>query len=177
MAFYRCLICGETYMGDAKPSNCPFCGARGHYLVSASEWVDENSGIGGLSDVSRRNLEKALQLEVNNSPFYRDAMLRSNDIELQGIFKYLSKVEAEHAAVIRKMLKCELPPMECGKDTALDDDKGNLMAAHEREKSASAFYRQAEGEAAEPRVKRVFKALSEIEEDHVCFEGKLLEGR
>jgi len=126
MNFYRCLICGEVYMGDAVCSNCPFCGAK------------------------------------------------AKSIELQGIFKYLSKIEREHQSVARKILKCGLPDPEPGKEIAGDDEMENLRAALEREKSATAFYAQAAKEAVEPRVKKVFVALSEIESDHVKLEGSRL---
>ncbi len=174
MSFYRCLICGETYMGKDKPSNCPFCGAKEKYMVNVAEWVDENLSIAELSDISRKNLEKALQLEANNAPFYRDAMMKSGSIEIQGIFKYLSKIEAEHASVVKKILKCELPEPEQGEEVATDDETENIRAAHEREKAATAFYSKAATEAIEPRVKRVFTALAEIETDHIKLEGGLL---
>ena len=177
MNFYRCLICCDVYMGQEKPSNCPYCGAKDRYLVNASEWVDENSGINTLSELSKRNLEEALQLEINNTPFYRDAMSKSRDIELQSVFKYLSKIEAEHASTIRKILKCELPIPEKGREVAKDNDIENLKAAHIREKAAAAFYKKAAVDAAEPRVKKVFTALSEIESDHVTLEEKLLKER
>lgn len=174
MNFYRCQICGDVYMGKEKPSNCPFCGAKSKYLVKTEKWVDENLSINSLSEISKKNLEKALQLEVNNAPFYRDAMNRSKNITLQGIFKYLSKIEAEHASAVKKILKCELPQPEQGKETAVDDDMDNIRAAHEREKAAAAFYRKSASESREPRVKKVFTALSEIETDHIMLEEKLL---
>ena len=77
MNAYRCLICGEVYTGREKPSHCPFCGAKGNDLVNAAEWIDENLGIAELSDISRRSLQTTLQLEVNNAPFYRDALLKT----------------------------------------------------------------------------------------------------
>lgn len=175
MKFYRCLICGEVYMGSDQPSNCPFCGAPGKYLVLNDEWVDENLGLAELSEVSRKNLERALQLEVNNSPFYRDAMGKTSNTALQAIFKYLSKIEGEHASTIRKILKCELVEPEPGKEVAVDDDRANVEAAHEREVAATAFYKKAADEAVEPRVKKVFTALSEIESDHINLEAALLE--
>lgn len=174
MNFYRCLICGETYMGKDKPSNCPFCGAKEKYMVSAADWVDENLSIDKFSDISRKNLEKALQLEANNAPFYRDAMMKSRSIEIQGIFKYLSKIEAEHASVVKKILKCELPEPEKGREVATDDEIENIKTAHEREKEATVFYSKFATEAVEPRVKRVFTVLAEIETDHIKLEGGLL---
>lgn len=174
MNFYRCLICGEVYMGSVVPSNCPFCGAKAEYLVPAAEWVDENLGISNLGEVSRRNLEQALQLEVNNAPFYRDAMEKTSSIELQAIFKYLSKIEREHQSVVQKILKCELPQPEPGREVAADSDEENMQAAHAREQSATAFYARAALEAVEPRVRKVFTALSQIESDHVALEGSRL---
>lgn len=177
MKFYRCLICGDVYMGTELPTNCPFCGAPARkYMVEAKEWVDENREIDGLSGVSERNLKAALQLEANNAPFYREASKKSGSIELQGIFKCLAKVEAEHASVIKKILKCEVPPPQEGKEVAAESDIENLKAAHQREISATAFYKKAAGEAAEPRVKKVFTALSEIESDHIDLEDRLIRG-
>jgi len=175
MKFYRCLICGDPYMGKEKPSNCPFCGASDEYLVDAADWIDENESLGELSDISRKNLEKALQLEVNNAPFYRDAMARTQNMELQGIFKTLAKIEAEHASTIKKILKEELPQPEEGKEVATDDDRENITAAHEREVAATAFYRQSAVEAVEERVIKVFTALSSIESDHIDLEQALLD--
>jgi rubrerythrin len=174
MNFYRCLICGEVYMGDAAPSNCPFCGAKAKHLVAADEWMDESTGLGELSGVSRENLVAALQLEANNAPFYVDAMKRTDSIELQGVFKYLAKIEREHASVIQKILKCGPLDAEPGKEIAGDDEMANLLQAHEREKHATKFYADAAKQATEPRVKQVFLALSEIESDHVKLEGSRL---
>jgi len=175
MKFYRCLICGDPYMGKEKPSNCPFCGASEEYLVDAADWIDENESLGELSDVSRKNLEEALQLEVNNAPFYRDAMARTKNIELQGIFKNLAKIEAEHASTIKKILKVELPLPDADKEVATDDDRENIEAAHEREVSATAFYAKSATEAVEERVKKVFTALTSIESDHIDLEQALLD--
>lgn len=176
MKLYRCLICGDPYMGTEAPSNCPFCGAAAEHLVAGVDWVDENDALGEISDISRANLEKALQLEVNNSPFYRNAMALTASVELQGTFKYLAKIEGEHASTLKKILKVEPPAPEKDKETAVADDHANLETAHQREVEAAAFYLQASGEAAEPRVKKVFAVLAQIETDHIKLEDVLLEG-
>jgi len=144
-------------------------------MVSAADWVDENESMGELSDISRSNLEKALQLEVNNKAFYADASARADLVELQGIFKNLSKIEGEHASTIRKMLKVEPPAPEDDRKSASDSIHDNLEAAREREIFASSFYAQAAGEAVEERVKKVFNTLSEIESDHIQLETALLD--
>jgi len=33
---YRCRVCGEVYIGEAKPKSCPFCGAHEAYFVLAA---------------------------------------------------------------------------------------------------------------------------------------------
>ena len=177
LEFFRCQICGEVYMGRSKSSNCPSCGALGKYMVPIKEWTDENEGVGEISPISRENLMKALQLEVNNAPFYRDASAKAKTAELQGIFKGLGKIEAEHISVIRKLLKCEVPAPEPGREKATDDDLDNIRVAHEREIFAAGFYERAAVNAVEPRVKKVFTALSEIENDHIAVEGKMLDDR
>ncbi|MHB0866370.1 MAG: ferritin family protein [Thermoleophilia bacterium] len=176
MKLYRCLICGDPYMGAEKPSNCPFCGSAEKYLVAGADWVDENDALGEISDISQANLEKALQLEVNNSPFYRNAMALTDSVELQGTFKYLAKIEGEHASTLKKILKVEPPEPEADKSAAADDDHANLETAHQREVEAAAFYRQAASEAVEPRVKKVFTVLAEVETDHINMEEVLLGG-
>lgn len=174
MRFYRCRICGDPYMGSEAPSHCPFCGAQKEYMVTAADWTDENESISELTDISRANLEKALQLEVNNKAFYADASAKADLVELQGIFKNLSKIEGEHASVIKKILKVEPPAPEEEKKTASDNLHENLEAAREREKFASSFYAQSAGEATEERVKLVFGVLSQIEADHIQLETDLL---
>lgn len=175
MKFYRCLICGDPYMGKEKPSNCPFCGASEEHLVDAADWIDENAGIGELSEISRKNLGEALQLEVNNAPFYRNAMSLTSNMELQSIFKNLAKIEAEHASTIKKILKVEPPQPEEGKEVATDSDHENIVAAHEREIAAAAFYIKSAGEAIEERVRKVFSVLASIESDHIDLEQALLD--
>jgi rubrerythrin len=175
MKFFRCQICGDPFMGDEMPSHCPFCGAHQSYISTAAEWTDENAVLGEISDASHRNVTEALQLEVTNRAFYLDASARADTIELQSIFKNLSKIEGEHASAFRKILKVDPPGPEAGRDTASDSDHENLVTAKALEEHASAFYAQAAVEATEERINKVFKAVSEIEADHIDLEAALLD--
>jgi rubrerythrin len=177
MEFRRCLICGDAYLGTDRPSRCPYCGSAGEFLVPLAEWVDENRTLGELSVVSRDNLERALQLEVDNGPFYTEAAEHADTDELQGAFKYLSKIELEHAAVIRKMLKRDLPAPSSGRPRAVADTDTNLTVARQLERDAIAFYALAAVEAVEDRVGRVFRALVEVESDHADKETEFLDQR
>lgn len=174
MKIYRCLICGDTYVGYEKPLNCPFCGAHEQYLVDASEWEDKNKGV-ELTDVSKRNLEKALELEISNSAFYRCAAEKAQDKVLQGMFKALSKIEAEHASTICKVLGIPKPDITKVEVHCSKNDIENVKESSERETRASSFYAKAAEEATEPRVKELFTALVEIEKDHLDLDHQQLE--
>jgi rubrerythrin len=177
MEFRRCLICGDLYLGTERPSRCPHCGSVGEYLVPAAEWVDENRSLGELSPVSRRNLERALHLEVDNDAFYGEAMEHADTVELEGVFKYLRKIEREHASVIRKILTGDLPELSADRPRGVDDTTANLATARRLELEAIVFYTQAGVEAVEERVRRVFRALTEVETDHADQEAGLLARR
>ena len=164
MQVYRCVICGDPYIGSEKPSHCPFCGAHQKYLIEAKDWQDRNNVV--LSDISRSNLEGALRLEVNNSDFYKKAFAVAKDPYFQALFKALSKIEAEHASVIVKLLKVT-PPQPDHVLPALETEKDFLALAHSKEQNAVAFYQKSADEATEERVKEVFTALVEIEADHI----------
>lgn len=167
MQVYRCRVCGEVYMGEEKPSSCPFCGAHEKYFVLAKEWKLIRSRT--LSDISKENLEKALDLEINNTNFYKVASAKSKDLQISSMFKGLSKVEREHASAICKHLGIEKPDSKIGLDQAVDSDQDNIKEANRRERSAVKFYGQAIIQAQEEEMKEFFKALVEIESDHIVL--------
>ncbi len=162
---YRCKLCGEAILSTDKPSTCPFCGAHDDYVVEAKDWKDENN-VKNLSEVSKSNLEEALNLETENARFYRCSSSYSQDSEIQAIFKILSKVEAEHGSAISKILK---RPKEDARaqNICFRLDMENVKNSIKREEKAKEFYRSAFNQAIEPRVKEVFFGLIEIENDHI----------
>lgn len=167
MKVYRCRICGEVYIGEEKPKSCPFCGAHEDYFVLVKEWTlikAEN-----ISDVSRDNLKKALDLEIDNTNFYKVVSEKSKNTYVQSMFKGLSKVEREHASVICKHLKIEKPKSDIGFDKAVDSDSDNIKEANRRENRAVKFYTEAMNQASEAEIKDFFKALIQIESDHVVL--------
>ncbi len=163
---FRCRICGDPYVGYEKPSNCPFCGAHIDFIVDADEWVDENKNV-HLGEISRRNLEKALELEMSNSAFYKCAAEQAVDVSCAAMFKALSKIEAEHASVISKLLSIPEPDISKIEISCARSDISNIEESSEREKNASEFYAKAAEEATELRVREVFRELVEIERDHL----------
>ena len=163
MRLYRCRICGDPYLGLAVPSNCPFCGAHEKYMVVGEEWCEPVTPE--ISEMSRKNIKKAIDLEVDNSKFYRDISDATGDLMGKGLFKALSKIEAEHASTFLKFV--DLPKPQPPEREISASYEENLEEAHRREKRAVKFYTQAAAYAVEERVKEVFLALVEIESDHI----------
>ena len=170
MKVYRCRICGEVYIGEEKPRSCPFCGAHENYFVLAKEWKLIRSE--SLSEISKENLRKALELEIDNTNFYKAVSERSKDVYVSSMFKGLSKVEREHASTICKHLKIEKPDSKVGLDKAVDSDRANIEEANGREKRAVKFYTGARNQAPEEEIKEFFKALMEVESDHIILTGE-----
>lgn len=167
MKVYRCRICGEVYMGEEKPKSCPFCGAHENYFVLARDWKLLQSET--LSDKTVENLKKALDLEIDNTNFYKAVSEKSKDVYVSSMFKGLSKVEREHASTICKHLKIEKPDSKVGLEKAVDYDKANIEEANRREKRAVKFYGEARNQASEEEIRDFFKALMEIESDHIIL--------
>ena len=66
---YRCRICGDPYIGSEAPMQCPFCGAPQKFFVEAQDWNPDEFNV-QLTEISKKNLEAALQLELDNAAFY-----------------------------------------------------------------------------------------------------------
>ncbi len=160
---WRCQICGDPYVGDEPPANCPFCGAHRKYIFEARGLnVDFNVQ---LNEKDRANSEHTLEVEISNAAFYFCAADKTDDPEGKPLFKALGKVEAEHASIWRKILKLQTLPQK--KEECNARNKENLEESHRREARAIDFYRTAATDASNPRVKQIFTALIEVETDHI----------
>ena len=170
MKVYVCRICGEVYIGDEVPPSCPFCGVAKKLMVLAQVWKDENDVE--LTNISRKNLEASLKLEIANTKFYNCIENTSTNTEIAKMFKGLRKVENEHAAVFRKLLKLDKDP-ELTED-CVDDAIASLEDSKAREERAINLYAKAAEEATEPRVKEVFIAIMNAEKDHLALDEKMM---
>lgn len=160
---WRCEVCGDPYIGEVAPSNCPFCGAYKKYIKEAKE-AEANFDV-QLNEKDKANAERALQVEVSNAAFYFCAAKKTDNAEGKLLFKILGKVEAEHASIWRKILKLESVPE--GKENCSERNKENLENSHARETKAIEFYGKAAAESENERIKQIFEALVEVETDHL----------
>jgi len=164
------VICGDPYIGENPPPNCPFCGAHKEYIKEAKDLEVTFDVV--LTDKDRTNAAYALNVEVSNATFYFCAAEETDDLEGKLLFKALGKVEAEHASIWKKILK--LPEVPKGHDTCFKENRKNLIESHEREERAIAFYKKAAAESDSPRIKEIFNALVEIETDHLFLSEERL---
>jgi rubrerythrin len=171
---FRCRICGDPYIGTEVPTRCPFCGALRQYFVEAADW-DSSEFTVDLTEVSRRNLEAALQLELDNAAFYdcaKNAAQKAGDEYNLAKFKALMKVEREHASAISKFLKITRPELKA--ETCNVQAAENTQEGWKREDRAIKSYAKFKEEAEEPRLKEFFGALVEIETDHLDLHAENL---
>jgi len=163
---FRCNICGDPYIGDSAPSRCPFCGAYEKYIVPIERYSG-NFDV-DLNEIDKKNVKTALDVEISNTAFYFCAAEKTETEDKRKLFKALAKVEREHASIWKKILKLDkidIPESSACSKSNVD----NLKESHDREARAIAFYKKAHQEAENPRVKQLFKAVIEIEEDHLTF--------
>ncbi|AGL03578.1 ferritin family protein [Desulfoscipio gibsoniae] len=159
----RCQICGEVYLGDTVPDRCPFCGAAGRQMVHAAEWIDY-----GKLNLDQNDMEKcrtALGFEISNWTFYKCCADKSENIFNQAIFKRLAKQEMEHAEVLARMMGEEMPGFT--QESCPDNDKEKFEEAHLREHRAIKYYLQSAAQGQDSRVREIFRALAEIETEHL----------
>lgn len=163
---YRCRICGETHLGSAKPSNCPFCGAHEEYLVLSPEYPPGINDV-ALTAVEQDDVLAAVELERGNARFYLAmAQHRDND-GLSSAYKRLAKIEAEHCSVFCKLARVAKPADLLVPSEAADNWCANIEDSLERERRASRFYADVVTRATNERIREVFAAVSAIEADHI----------
>lgn len=169
MRIFVCRICSQVYLGETIPHSCPFCGVSNKYFRMAQIWQDENNVE--LSDISKKNLEEALRIELSNTAFYECAAENLSNTETAMMFRGLAAVEQEHANVFQTLLNIdELPEIA---ETCVDDVEKCLEESLNREKKAVAFYAKAMQEAIEPRIKEVFEAIMNTEKDHIALDNEM----
>ena len=172
---FRCRICGDPYLGVKAPAQCPFCGASQQYFVEAKDWSTDEFNV-ALTDLARKDLNAALQLELDNAAFYdcaKKVAEKAGDEYSFAKFKALTKVEYEHASAISKFLRISLPELE--KLICNANSQANTKEGWERENRAIKAYAKFRDEVKEPRMKEFFGALVEIETEHLDLHAEDLQ--
>lgn len=165
MQTYICQICGDAYLGEGRPTECPFCGAPDNFIKPAKEARPIVNDKIEISGISRKNLQETYDLEVKASAIYTCMAGKAKTYEIKAMFKRLAKVELEHAVIATKLLGNPAPvvaPQECA-----DEDVENFQETVKLEKHATEVYAKFLQEATETNIRILFNALNQVEADHI----------
>ncbi|HRZ95699.1 MAG TPA: ferritin family protein [Candidatus Moranbacteria bacterium] len=165
MNFYICEICGDAYIGTEKPSDCPFCGAKGNFIKPASESQPIINIKEKISELSKKNLMETLDLETRASAIYTCMAGKAEEYKIQKMYKRLAKVELEHAIIVTKLLSIAMP--QINPESCSDQDEDNFQKTIELEDHATQLYKKFAGVAAEEHIRKFFGALIQVEQGHV----------
>ena len=170
MKLYRCRICGETYLGSGKPSDCPFCGADQELIVLTEDYPEDVNRI-EPTEAERTALEASIELERSNTRFYLAMAARKDNPKLTNAYMRLASIEAMHCSVFCKLAEAPKPAdlMEAGEELGSWD--ADIDDSLRRETHASTLYAEFAGRATTPRLVEVWKEVSAIEADHIELDG------
>lgn len=170
MHFYRCRICGETYLGSEKPSDCPFCGADVQLMVLAEEYPEDINDV-QPTESELADLKVSIDLERSNTHFYRAMAARNDNPTLASGYERLASIEAKHCTVFSKLAGVPRPAdlMETGEELGSWD--ADIEESLRRETHASALYAEFAARATTPRLIEVWSEVSAVEADHIELDG------
>jgi rubrerythrin len=173
MKTFICEICGDAYIGEEKPKNCPFCGARENFIKEGKEAKPVVEIKEKLSEKTIENLKETLKLEMNANAIYTCMAGKAASYEINKMYKRLAKVELEHAVICTKLLGIEMPPI--ASEICSDSDIENFQKTIELENHASEVYTEFAKTSSETHVKKMFTALNQAETDHIELIKKYLQ--
>jgi rubrerythrin len=167
MKTWICEICGDAYLGEGRPTSCPFCGARAAFIREGKDAHLVVEVKEALSELTVKNLKETLQLELEANAIYLCMAGKTDSYEVMKMYKRLAKVEMEHAIICTKILQIT-GPEQIAKECS-DDDISNFQKTLELEDHAAGLYAKFARESAEKHVKIMFTALNQAEQDHIIL--------
>lgn len=165
MKTWICEICGDAYIGEGKPTSCPFCGARHAFIKEGKDAHPVTEVKTELSELTVKNLHETLELELRANVTYLCMAGSADTYETVKMYKRLAKVEFEHAVICTKLLGIEMPV--CPNEKCSEDDGENFKKTIELEQHAAGLYSRFAKEAVETHIKIMFTALNQAEQDHI----------
>ncbi|EKE21489.1 MAG: rubrerythrin [uncultured bacterium] len=165
MKTYICEICGDAYLGEDRPSQCPFCGAGKGFIKDGIEARPIANEAIEVDERERENLMKTLELEMRAVAIYQCMAGKTDKYEIKAMYKRLAKVELEHATIVTKILKIEKP--EAVGISCADSEVENFDETIKLEDDASKLYATFAQEAVNANIKKFFGALTIVEREHI----------
>ena len=165
MKTFICEICGDAYLAEEKPKQCPFCRVGECFIKNGDEANPIINEKFEISDISKKNLKETLNLEINATAVYLCMAEKSDNYELVAMYKRLARVEMEHAVIVTKILNIEKPNSIEGKCS--DEDVENFKKTIELEEHASDLYGKFAKESSEKQLRILFTSLMKAETEHI----------
>lgn len=165
MKTFICEICGEAYIGIEKPTDCPFCGAKGNFIKSGSEARPIMNEKNEISEISKNNLMETLVLEMRANAIYICMAGKAQEYKIKSMYERLAKVELEHAIIVTKLLGIAMP--EINPESCADELEENFKRTIELEDHASELYKKFVLESKEENIRKFFGALLQVERGHI----------
>ncbi|NTW27486.1 MAG: ferritin [Candidatus Moranbacteria bacterium] len=167
MKTWICEICGDAYIGEGKPTSCPFCGARHAFIKEGNVAHPVVEVKEALSELTVKNLQETLQLELEANAIYLCMAGKTDSYEIMKMYKRLAKVEMEHAIICTKIMQIPMP--ETQTKECSDDDIANFQKTLQLEDHAANLYAEFAKTSVEKHVKIMFTALNQVETDHITL--------
>lgn len=167
MKTFICEICGDAYLGEEKPHNCPFCGARMNFIKEGKDAKPVVEEKVELAEITTKNLQETLKLEMTANAIYLCMAGKAESYEIMKMYKRLAKVELEHATICCKLMQIKMP--EIASELCSDDMLENFQKTLELEDHASSLYSEFAKSSVEKHVKIMFTALAQVEQDHITL--------
>ncbi|HEX3032994.1 MAG TPA: ferritin family protein [Bacillota bacterium] len=138
--------------------------------MPAAEWL--SVGQVKMCRQSYEDCQKALELELNNAAYYKCSLGNAGNQITEAMFDRLMEQELEHAEIFATALGVETPALVTRK--CHEDDGKNLRLSNRHEAIAIKFYTEAANRAPEPRIVQIFRALAEVENQHLVLTNTYL---
>lgn len=172
MNVYICEICGDAYIGEEKPTDCPFCGAKKNFIKNFSEAQPILLRQEEIGEETKKRMMETYELEINAVAIYNCMAEKSKKYFQKAMYKRLAKVEMEHATIVSKFLSIPRPEIE--KKDCSDDEKRNFQVTAELEENATNLYAEFARLSSEKVAKFFFVALSQVEKNHLDLINQFL---
>lgn len=179
----KCLICGAQIDDKNFDINsaafidkntkdgiiyCPFCGVNEVFLSSSENGKVFSVSSSEFDESTLRILDHGVKLEMFNGDFYAVAAKKAVNVELKDMFKALCSIEKMHARVHFKLGGfSKFPVLSKVSYEKYDSDAALLELANIKERHAVSFYEKNECKINNEIVKKVFRALCDVEKGHV----------
>lgn len=151
---------------------CPFCGVKEIYLGENFKILEADKDK--IDEVTLNILDHAVKLEIFNGDFYDEASKICSDKANSDIFKALSNIEYMHARIHRRLGGFKTLPKISRLDYSkfAQNDEELFKQAESREIHAVNYYKKYYDLIQSEEIRKVFKALSLVEQDHIKLTGR-----